>query len=187
VDKEPLLPRKEPFFKIPKFEKKKQNCKFYSQKPHEALNLLFSEEGYRAPFYMQFYTLFTQFAERTSTDCKYNGINGERRKYYHKKMVQLLRLDLSNSSSERNLYYLEKNHFPKRCALKKPKFQVLFPKATRGFEPIIYRGVLQSALQFDILYVFTQFPECTSTHCKYNGILMCQTAHGPSSTRDPPS
>jgi hypothetical protein len=40
-------------------------CKFYSQKPHEALNLLFTKECYRAPFYMLFYMLFTQFSEYT--------------------------------------------------------------------------------------------------------------------------
>jgi hypothetical protein len=46
-------------------------CKFYSQKPQEAFNLLFTEECYWAPFvYMLFYTLFTQFADCTSTDCK---------------------------------------------------------------------------------------------------------------------
>jgi hypothetical protein len=28
------------------------------------------------PFYMLFYTLVTQFAESTSTDCKSNGITG---------------------------------------------------------------------------------------------------------------
>jgi hypothetical protein len=38
-------------------------CKFYSQQPQEALNLLFTEECYWVPFYMPLYTLFTQFAE----------------------------------------------------------------------------------------------------------------------------
>jgi hypothetical protein len=37
-----------------------------TQKPHEALNLLLTEECFLEPFYMLFYTLFTQFAE-----CKY--------------------------------------------------------------------------------------------------------------------
>jgi hypothetical protein len=45
-------------------------CKSYSQRPHEALNLLFAEECYWAPYYTLFYTLFTQFPECTSTDCK---------------------------------------------------------------------------------------------------------------------
>jgi hypothetical protein len=41
-----------------------------SQKPQEDLNLLVTEEGYRALFYMPLYTSFTQFAECTSTDWK---------------------------------------------------------------------------------------------------------------------
>jgi hypothetical protein len=41
----------------------------------------------------------------------------------------------------------------------------VFPKATRGFEPISYTALL-SALLHDTVYVFTQFDECTSTDCK---------------------
>jgi hypothetical protein len=39
----------------------------HSPKPQEALNLLVIEESYWALFYMPLYTLFTQFAECTST------------------------------------------------------------------------------------------------------------------------
>jgi hypothetical protein len=41
---------------------------------------------------------------------------------------------------------------------------ILFPKATRGLEPISYRGTLLSTLLHAIVYVFTQFAECTSTN-----------------------
>jgi hypothetical protein len=51
--------------------------KFYSQKPQEALNLLVTEECYWVLFHMPLYTSFTQFAECTSTDCKWNGITKE--------------------------------------------------------------------------------------------------------------
>jgi hypothetical protein len=42
----------------------------------------------------------------------------------------------------------------------------LFPKATRGFEPISYRGALLSTLLHATVHVFIQFAECTSTDCK---------------------
>jgi hypothetical protein len=42
-----------------------------------------------------------------------------------------------------------------------------FPNATRGLEPISYRGVLLSTLLHAIVYVFTQFAKCTGTDCKY--------------------
>jgi hypothetical protein len=44
-------------------------------------------------------------------------------------------------------------------------FIFLFPKVTRGIEPISYRGVL--ALFYMPFYtLFTQFAEYTSTDCK---------------------
>jgi hypothetical protein len=44
--------------------------------------------------------------------------------------------------------------------------KLLFPKATRGFERISYRGALLSTLLHATVFVFTQFAECTSTDCK---------------------
>jgi hypothetical protein len=41
-----------------------------------------------------------------------------------------------------------------------------FPKAIRGLDPISYRGGLLSTLLHAIVYVFTQFAECTSRNCK---------------------
>jgi hypothetical protein len=49
-------------------------CKFYSQKPQQALNLLVTDDPYWAPFYVPLYACFTQFSECTGTDCKWNGI-----------------------------------------------------------------------------------------------------------------
>jgi hypothetical protein len=49
------------------------------QKPQEALNPLVTEEHYWALFYMPVYTLFTQFAECTSTDYKENGITKKKK------------------------------------------------------------------------------------------------------------
>jgi hypothetical protein len=45
-------------------------------------------------------------------------------------------------------------------------FCVLFPKATRGFQPVGYRGELLSTFLHAIVYIVTQFAECTSTYCK---------------------
>jgi hypothetical protein len=65
------------------------------------------------------------------------------------------------------------------------------PNATRGLEPISYRGALLSTLLHATVYVFTQFAECTGTDCKQNGItdnmnggirFQCQTAHRQSCT-----
>jgi hypothetical protein len=39
-------------------------------------------------------------------------------------------------------------------------------KATRGLEPISYRGALLSTLLYVTVYVVTQFSECTITDCK---------------------
>jgi hypothetical protein len=39
-------------------------------------------------------------------------------------------------------------------------------EATTGIEPISSRGALLSILLHAIVYVFTQFAECTSTDCK---------------------
>jgi hypothetical protein len=45
-------------------------------------------------------------------------------------------------------------------------FVSLIPKATRGIEPVSYRGALLSTLLHVILYVVTQFAECSGTDCK---------------------
>jgi hypothetical protein len=50
------------------------------------------------------------------------------------------------------------------------QFVCLVLKATRGLEPISYRGVLLSTLLHATVYVFTQFAECTNTDCKEKGI-----------------
>jgi hypothetical protein len=42
--------------------------------------------------------------------------------------------------------------------------------ATRGLEPISYRGALLSTLLHATVYVYTQFAECTSTDWKYKSI-----------------
>jgi hypothetical protein len=45
----------------------------------------------------------------------------------------------------------------------------LFPKATRGLEPISYRRAILSTLLHATVYIFfffTKFAECTSTDCK---------------------
>jgi hypothetical protein len=41
---------------------------------------------------------------------------------------------------------------------------VSFPKATRGVEPISYRGALLSTLLHATVYAFTQFAECASNN-----------------------
>jgi hypothetical protein len=43
-------------------------------------------------------------------------------------------------------------------------------EATRGREPISYRGALLSTLLHATVYVFIQSAECTGTDCKWNGI-----------------
>jgi hypothetical protein len=47
----------------------------------------------------------------------------------------------------------------------KVQFVRIIPKATRGLEPINYRGALLSTLLHVTVYVFTQFVECAGTDC----------------------
>jgi hypothetical protein len=51
----------------------------------------------------------------------------------------------------------------KRSASFSRHFILLFPKATRGLEPISYRGALLSTLLHATVYDYTQFADCADT------------------------